>query len=218
MFDTLGTWATAFAIIVTIVWAVKDRKVKIWKSQIGKIAIGFWVITIIFAGFANEFPSKKSKQEQIRTEQQKADKKKASRVSSEKAASQSSKKAANSSAKAVEAKQLKVTRKKNEQQHYKEFQTFLMNIPGKTKNAITDSYYSKKDSTTYITVNSAILSGTDAELKQAVRGAWNIGQNAYNKFSPMADDINGNNVTVKDQAGNDLAHTSMFGSFKYDGE
>lgn len=221
MWMNIGTTLFIFAIGFTVYWAIKGRSEKFHKSKFGKIAIALFVLSI-GAGMLD--PSTSSSDGSSSTTQSQESHKsssstvKASSVKKAKAESSSKRKAELSSENQSLKKQVKIQRKKNEKLNYQELQSYLSKLSTKYHGAIDNAYYSKADSATVIILDSDILSMSDNQLKAAVRGAWNIGQNAAEKYSPLPDSVNANYITVKDSTGNNLAHTSMFGSFKYDGE
>ncbi|MEE8823995.1 hypothetical protein LASUN_16320 [Lentilactobacillus sunkii] len=137
---------------------------------------------------------------------------KASSVSQKKAAKASSIKE-NKDEKKLEKK----TRAKNIKKNFVAYKTDLSQLSSKTKNAITHAYYSKISGGAVIVINNEILNSSDSVVRSTVHSAWKIGQNVYNNNSPLPDSVS-YMVTVQDEGGDQLAHTSMFGSFKYDGQ
>lgn len=118
--------------------------------------------------------------------------------------------------KTSESKAITAKRKQNEKTNYQRYLIALQKLPQTSKGAITHAYYDKNYGTTYITLNNEILNVSDSQLKSAVHNAWNIGENYYDKYSPMPDSITALQVTVQDESGNRLGHTSIMGNFKYD--
>ncbi|BEJ53996.1 hypothetical protein LBSG162_23670 [Lentilactobacillus buchneri subsp. silagei] len=136
------------------------------------------------------------------------------------AASSSRKKAAKASsikANNDEKKLEKKTRAKNIKRNFVAYKADLAKLPTKTKNAITHAYYSKTSGGSVIVINDEVLNASDSAVRSTVHNAWKIGQNVFNNNSPLPDSVN-YLVTVQDEGGDQLAHTSMFGSFKYDGQ
>lgn len=136
------------------------------------------------------------------------------------AASSSRKKAAKASsikANKDEKKLEKKTRAKNIKRNFVAYKADLAKLPTKTKNAITHAYYSKTSGGSVIVINDEVLNASDSAVRSTVHNAWKIGQNVFNNNSPLPDSVN-YLVTVQDEGGDQLAHTSMFGSFKYDGQ
>lgn len=115
-----------------------------------------------------------------------------------------------------EKKAITTKRKQNEKNNYQHYLTSLQKLPQVSKGAITHAYYDKSSGTTYIILNDDILNASDTQLKSAVHNAWNIGENAYDKYSPMPDSVTALQVTIQDESGNKLGHTSLMGNFKYD--
>lgn len=138
--------------------------------------------------------------------------KQASSSSRKKAAKASSIKA-NKDEKKLENK----TRAKNIKRNFVAYKADLAKLPTKTKNAITHAYYSKTSGGSVIVINNEVLNASDSAVRSTVYNAWKIGQNVFNNNSPLPDSVN-YLVTVQDEGGDQLAHTSMFGSFKYDGQ
>lgn len=138
--------------------------------------------------------------------------KQASSSSRKKAAKASSIKANND-----EKKLEKKTRAKNIKRNFVAYKADLAKLPTKTKNAITHAYYSKTSGGSVIVINDEVLNASDSAVRSTVHNAWKIGQNVFNNNSPLPDSVN-YLVTVQDEGGDQLAHTSMFGSFKYDGQ
>lgn len=136
------------------------------------------------------------------------------------ASSSSRKKAAKASsikANKDEKKLEKKTRAKNIKRNFVAYKADLAKLPTKTKNAITHAYYSKTSGGSVIVINDELLNASDSAVRSTVHNAWKIGQNVFNNNSPLPDSVN-YLVTVQDEGGDQLAHTSMFGSFKYDGQ
>lgn len=136
------------------------------------------------------------------------------------AASSSRKKAAKASsikANKDEKKLEKKTRAKKIKRNFVAYKADLAKLPTKTKNAITHAYYSKTSGGSVIVINDEVLNASDSAVRSTVHNAWKIGQNVFNNNSPLPDSVN-YLVTVQDEGGDQLAHTSMFGSFKYDGQ
>ena len=145
---------------------------------------------------------------------------KQSSIDAKKASSSSRKKAAKASsikANKDEKKLEKKTRAKNIKRNFVAYKADLAKLPTKTKNAITHAYYSKNSGGSVIVINDEVLNASDSVVRSTVHNAWKIGQNVFNNNSPLPDSVN-YLVTVQDESGDQLAHTSMFGSFKYDGQ
>lgn len=112
---------------------------------------------------------------------------------------------------AKKKKEAKKDRIKNDK---KKYLAALYALPAQTDYVIQDAQYSEQTGVTFVVSDDA-LSLTPAELKSAVHKIWNIGQNLSNKYSPLPGDMKSTYITVEDSSGNDLAVTSMLGSFKY---
>ncbi|MGF2384002.1 hypothetical protein [Lentilactobacillus otakiensis] len=161
---------------------------------------------------ARKASTRKVKKQEQAASQSSLKAKKASSASQKKAAKASSIKADKD-----EKKLEKKTRAKNIKRNFIAYKTELAQLPAKTKNAITHAYYSRNSGGTVIVINDEILNASDSAVRSTVHNAWKIGQNVYNNNSPLPDSVN-YYVTVKDEGGTQWGHTSMFGSFKYDGE
>lgn len=162
--------------------------------------------------------SSSSKSESISAAQKSSSEK--SRSQSESASSQS-KQAADSSSKAASSSESKVisdTRKKNNQQNYDKFLTDVKGIPATTNNTLTDAEYDADSGTLKLMLTDDALDLSDASLKSVVRAAWNAGNNLIQNDGPFSKADTPVSVTVYDSTGNVLAHSSMFGNFKYDAE
>lgn len=152
---------------------------------------------------------KESRAESRAKKESKAKAKKES--SSAKAAKVSSKKAAKSSAKVAKTKQI--------QKNFSDYKTYLTTVPNKTKNAITDAYLDNTSEVTIFVLNDDALSLNSNELKTVTKSAWNTGNQIVNNYTPFpSKDENYKRITIEDSAGNRIAHTSLFGSFKYDAD
>ena len=134
-----------------------------------------------------------------------------------KSSSVKAKKAADASSNKYWKNKEKKARAKNIQINFRDYKNDLAKLPAKSHNAITDAYYSKTSGGAVIVINDTILTQSDSAVRSTVHNAWKIGQNIYNNNSPLPNSVN-YLVSVKDQGGDQLAHTSMFGSFKYDGQ
>lgn len=130
---------------------------------------------------------------------------------------QTAKQKASSSSKEKQKKIDAKTKKANERQNFKEYQAQLKTLPNKTHGAIKEAYYSETDSATIIVINNEIEATSDTQVKSTVHAAWQIGQNTIGKYEPFPESENDVLVTIQDEDGLQLAHTSAFGSFKYDG-
>ncbi|QOJ85184.1 hypothetical protein [Lentilactobacillus parabuchneri] len=216
----LGGVGVIAAIVLTVLY-FKRRKKQPEKAR--KYALYAWIcvaVFMIFGWLASITPEGKQEahDEDVSSSIEESRDAKSSSVKKEKAHKASVAKAESSSADKAMKKQEKAQREKSGKLHYKQLQNYLSNLPTKYEGAIDDAYYSPQDSKTIIVMNEAVLDVSAAKLKAVVRGAWNLGQNAYNKYSPLPDNVNANYVTVQDSAGNELAHTSLLGNFDYDAD
>lgn len=182
-----------------------------------------WLIFVVSLGLfsftsANTPDAKKEAAQESSVSAKKASSRKVKKQ--KQAASSSRKKAAKASsikANKDEKKLEKKTRAKNIKRNFVAYKADLAKLPTKTKNAITHAYYSKTSGGSVIVINDEVLNASDSVVRSTVHNAWKIGQNVFNNNSPLPDSVN-YLVTVQDEGGDQLAHTSMFGSFKYDGQ
>lgn len=190
-----------------------------WKKITQYLWLTFIVSTVLFSFTSNNTPE--AKKEAAQESSVSAKKASSRKVKKQKqAASSSRKKAAKSSsikANKDEKKLEKKTRAKNIKRNFVAYKADLAKLPAKTKNAITHAYYSKTSGGSVIVINDEVLNASDSAVRSTVHNAWKIGQNVFNNNSPLPDSVN-YLVTVQDEGGDQLAHTSMFGSFKYDGQ
>lgn len=201
-----------------------------WKKITQYLWLTFIVSTVLFSFTSNNTPeakkkaaqessvsAKKASSRKVKKQKQAA---KQSSIDAKKASSSSRKKAAKASsikANKDEKKLEKKTRAKNIKRNFVAYKADLAKLPTKTKNAITHAYYSKTSGGSVIVINDEVLNASDSAVRSTVHNAWKIGQNVFNNNSPLPDSVN-YLVTVQDEGGDQLAHTSMFGSFKYDGQ
>lgn len=76
-----------------------------------------------------------------------------------------------------------------------------------------------KNNALYLTVSDEILNGTDAEVKNSTKEAWNWGNKQYNYFNPLPENKwDTNLIYVETSSGDRLAKTSMSEEFKYLGD
>ena len=190
-----------------------------WKHITLYAILTFIVSTVLFSFTSANTPD--AKKEAAQESSVSAKKASSRKVKKQKQASSSSrKKAAKASsikANNDEKKLEKKTRAKNIKRNFVAYKADLAKLPTKTKNAITHAYYSKTSGGSVIVINDEVLNASDSAVRSTVHNAWKIGQNVFNNNSPLPDSVN-YLVTVQDEGGDQLAHTSMFGSFKYDGQ
>lgn len=190
-----------------------------WKKITQYLWLTFIVSTVLFSFTSANTPD--AKKEAAQESSVSAKKASSRKVKKQKQASSSSiKKAAKASsikANNDEKKLEKKTRAKNIKRNFVAYKADLAKLPTKTKNAITHAYYSKTSGGSVIVINDEVLNASDSAVRSTVHNAWKIGQNVFNNNSPLPDSVN-YLVTVQDEGGDQLAHTSMFGSFKYDGQ
>lgn len=98
------------------------------------------------------------------------------------------------------------------------YEKILKSLPDKYNGAVTTAYYDFGKDKTVIVLDSAALGLQDAQLKSVVHGAWNVAHNAVEENEPFNSDITAEQISVQDEAGDELGHTSWLGDFKYDGD
>lgn len=119
-----------------------------------------------------------------------------------------------------EKSEVKKVKEKNERENLANYKAALKTVPTKTKGTITSAYVDKDSGVTMVTLSDDALALSSNELKTVVKSAWNAIGNLRSNYTPFSSD-NGSTemyITIEDSAGNKLAHTSLLGSFKYDGE
>ncbi|ORN13314.1 hypothetical protein [Lentilactobacillus parabuchneri] len=190
-----------------------------WKKITQYLWLTFIVSTVLFSFTSANTPD--AKKEAAQESSVSAKKASSRKVKKQKQASSSSRKktakASSIKANKDEKKLEKKTRAKNIKRNFVAYKADLAKLPTKTKNAITHAYYSKTSGGSVIVINDEVLNASDSAVRSTVHNAWKIGQNVFNNNSPLPDSVN-YLVTVQDEGGDQLAHTSMFGSFKYDGQ
>lgn len=119
-----------------------------------------------------------------------------------------------------EKSKVKKAREKNERENLANYKTALKTVPTKTKGTITSAYVDKDSGETMVTLSDDALALSSNELKTVVKSAWNAVGNLRSNYTPFSSDKGSTEmyITIQDSAGNKLAHTSLLGSFKYDGE
>lgn len=101
-------------------------------------------------------------------------------------------------------------------QNFSDYKNALSQFPSESKNAITKAYWDSTLGQTVVVLNDEALEGTNAQLKEIAHAAWKKTEAVYNEYSPMPDDVN-YIVDINDSTGNQIATTSAFGSFKFEG-
>ena len=126
------------------------------------------------------------------------------------------------SAKVSRSSVKKTTRKKksnnkslvSKKQIWKNLQEQLADCKENSNGLITKAEI--KNNALYLTVNDDILNGTDAEVKDSAKEAWNWGNKQYNYFTPLPEGKwDTNLIYVETSAGDRLAQTSISEQFKY---
>ena len=73
-----------------------------------------------------------------------------------------------------------------------------------------------KNHALYLTISDDALNGTDAEIKESAKKAWDWGNKQYNYFTPLPEGKwDTNLIYVETASGNRLAQTSVSEEFKY---
>lgn len=194
------------------------------------ILIGAVVIIGIIGdltGFGDDTDNSSKSSSSVKKEAKSEDKKSKAEESSKKARSEavsSSKKAkaeAESKSKAeaeAMSKSKKEASQKKEQDDYNKLVQAVASLPAQSKNVITSASIDKDTNFLMLTMTDEALSTSDAELKNLVKSAWEIGTSLIQKYPPYPKDKVSSMVVVQDSAGNRLGHTSITGDFKYDAD
>lgn len=114
---------------------------------------------------------------------------------------------------------MKKAKNKQIQKNFTDYKTFLSTVPSKTKNAITDAYLDNTSEVTVFVLNDDAMSLNSNSLKTVARSAWNTGNRIVGNYTPFPSKYeNYERITIEDSAGNRIAHTSLFGGFKFDAD
>lgn len=162
--------------------------------------------------------AKKESKAKIASEKRVKDKK-ASRAESKAKKESKAAKSARSASKKAEKASLKKAKNKQIQKNFTDYKTFLSTVPSKTKNAITDAYLDNTSEVTVFVLNDDAMSLNSNSLKTVARSAWNTGNRIVGNYTPFPSKYeNYERITIEDSAGNRIAHTSLFGGFKFDAD
>lgn len=162
--------------------------------------------------------AKKESKAKIASEKRVKDKK-ASRAESKAKKESKAAKSARSASKKAEKASLKKAKNKQIQKNFTDYKTFLSTLPSKTKNAITDAYLDNTSEVTVFVLNDDAMSLNSNSLKTVARSAWNTGNRIVGNYTPFPSKYeNYERITIEDSAGNRIAHTSLFGGFKFDAD
>lgn len=102
----------------------------------------------------------------------------------------------------------------SKKQIWKNLQEQLANCQENSNGLITKAEI--KNNALYLTVNDDILNGTDAEVKNSAKEAWNWGNKQHNYFTPLPEGKwDTNLIFVETPSGDRLAQTSVSEQFKY---
>lgn len=105
----------------------------------------------------------------------------------------------------------------SKKQIWKNLQDQLANCEENSDGLITKAEI--KNNALYLTISDDALSGSDAEVKEAAKKAWDWGNKQYNYFTPLPEGKwDTNLIYVETAAGNRLAETSFTEEFKYLGD
>ena len=110
-------------------------------------------------------------------------------------------------------KQAKLDKEKT---NFADYKAELKTLPSETKGLITDAHYDSSTDQAILVLNDDAMSFSNNELKNVSKSAWNLGNKMLNSFQPLPDDAVSGGIVIQDSAGNQIAHSSMFGNFKYD--
>lgn len=100
--------------------------------------------------------------------------------------------------------------------NFTEFKLELKTIPAGTKGAITEAHYDSSTDQAVLVLSDDAMSFSNNELKMVSKSAWNLGNKMVNNYQPMPEDAVSGGIVIQDSAGDQIAHSSMFGNFKYD--
>ena len=104
--------------------------------------------------------------------------------------------------------------------HLKQLKVALSGLPNKTKGEITEAKLDEGGTSVTITLSSDCLDGSNAQIREITKEAWQLGVEYINKYGPYPDgDVDPDTplVYVEDSAGNELGRSRAFGGFKWDG-
>lgn len=115
---------------------------------------------------------------------------------------------------------VKATKKANDQKNFDDYKNALTTLPDQSNGALTKAYVDNDSGNTVLVLSDDALSLSSNELKSVCKSAWNLGIKMSNSYMPGDNSVGNASkyITIEDNTGNRLAHTSLFGSFKYDGE
>lgn len=149
-----------------------------------------------------------------------AQERKEKREKSERSLAESKKKESSKESSKQAKKELSAEQTKNRKKNFSEYKQALSSIPQKTKYAIVKAYFDEESDSTIVVLSDETLSLSSNELKSVARTAWNSTQDLITSYAPFPEDEASAEmyVTVQDSSGNKIAHTSLLGSFKYDGD
>lgn len=110
----------------------------------------------------------------------------------------------------------KAAKAKKAKKNFADYKAELKTLPSGTKGAITEAHYDSSTDQAVLVLSDDAMSLSNNELKMVSKSAWNLGNKMLNSYQPMPDDAVAGGIVIQDSAGNQIAHSSMFGNFKYD--
>ncbi|HCD07177.1 MAG TPA: hypothetical protein DEQ50_02730 [Lactobacillus sp.] len=115
---------------------------------------------------------------------------------------------------------VKATKKANDQKNFDDYKNALTTLPDQSNGALTNAYVDNDSGNTVLVLSDDALSLSSNELKSVCKSAWDLGIKMSSSYMPGDSSVGDASkyITIEDNTGNRLAHTSLFGSFKYDGE
>lgn len=115
---------------------------------------------------------------------------------------------------------VKATKKANDQKNFDDYKNALTTLPDQSNGALTKAYVDNDSGNTVLVLSDDALSLSSNELKSVCKSAWDLGIKMSSSYMPGDNSVGDASkyITIEDSTGNRLAHTSLFGSFKYDGE
>lgn len=110
----------------------------------------------------------------------------------------------------------KAAKAQKAKKNFADYKAELKTLPSGTKGAITEAHYDSSTDQAVLVLSDDAMSFSNNELKTVSKSAWNLGNKMLNSYQPMPEDAVSGGIVIQDSAGNQIAHSSMFGNFKYD--
>lgn len=108
----------------------------------------------------------------------------------------------------------------NEKHNFAQYKRALANFPAKTQNVVTSAKVDSISGETVVVLSDNSLTLNTNELKNLAKSTWTTVSELRDNYTPFPDsDASAETlITIKDSADNEIAHTSMWGSFKFDAD